>query len=631
MAGFKQGGIEFKQKSVIGSPTTSEHIIVYWNDINDLIIKTSSGEDVIATESLIASISSDLQFQIDNLSGDFLGLTDTPSTYVGSNTYVVTVSGNSLTFTPQSEIIPTLTEASLSGALDGRYVNVAGDTMTGQLEIGYTGADILNLVQGNSSSSVNLKVGNSTNQLTIGSDSSTMFIDSIGSGATLEIRRGNTTRMEFTGPNVIFGTNTTKVEIQKNTSSTSISTGALVVPNGGVGIGENLNVGGNANIDGTLTVSGNIVQISGGGYFTQIAETVQIQDNLVVLNYGETGNGISLKQSGVQIDRGTADDYFFMFDETIDNGTFVIGVSGDFKPVATREINPINGAFAFWNDAERRFDTSSQYTSGAWDALQTQSNGITGGISQLDDRFVNVTGDTMTGSLTLSGGLKLPNLITIEENIIQIDSQGNVISSELQESFVQSDDIVSSSTPGTKGQWSFGGGYYYSCVADDTWVKYAVIIDITSNVTVLEEVEITGDLTVTSLISVEDNFLTVDNTGKLVDSGFGVVSIAGITNGITQLDATYVNVDGDTMTGDLTINGADVVITDLITDEENVAQVDDNGAIITTELQELYVPVEDVTGPNATGIKGQWSYGLGYYYKCVATNTWVKYAVVTSW
>ena len=67
MAGFKQGGIEFKKKSVIGNPTTAEHIIVYWNDINDLIIKTSTGEDVIATESLVASISGNLQTQIDNL------------------------------------------------------------------------------------------------------------------------------------------------------------------------------------------------------------------------------------------------------------------------------------------------------------------------------------------------------------------------------------------------------------------------------------------------------------------------------------------------------------------------------------------------------------------------------------
>jgi hypothetical protein len=67
MAGFKQGGIEFKQKSVIGNPTTSEHIIVYWNNTSDLVVKSSSGEEILATESLIASISGVLQSQIDNL------------------------------------------------------------------------------------------------------------------------------------------------------------------------------------------------------------------------------------------------------------------------------------------------------------------------------------------------------------------------------------------------------------------------------------------------------------------------------------------------------------------------------------------------------------------------------------
>jgi hypothetical protein len=33
----------------------------------------------------------------------------------------------------------------------------------------------------------------------------------------------------------------------------------------------------------------------------------------------------------------------------------------------------------------------------------------------------------------------------------------------------------------------------------------------------------------------------------------------------------------------------------------------------------------------ASGTQGNWSYGSGYMYKCVATNTWVRWAVVTTW
>jgi hypothetical protein len=101
MAGFKQGGIEFKKKSVIGNPTTAEHIIVYWNGIDDLIIKTSTGEDVIATETLVASISAGLQAQIDNLDTGFVteseltALSGNFQTQISNNTSLIySVSGN---------------------------------------------------------------------------------------------------------------------------------------------------------------------------------------------------------------------------------------------------------------------------------------------------------------------------------------------------------------------------------------------------------------------------------------------------------------------------------------------------------------------------------------------------------
>ena len=49
-----------------------------------------------------------------------------------------------------------------------------------------------------------------------------------------------------------------------------------------------------------------------------------------------------------------------------------------------------------------------------------------------------------------------------------------------------------------------------------------------------------------------------------------------------------------------------------------------------TEETEQYVPGANITGPNSTGIKGQWSYKENYMYQCIATDTWVRYVVVTN-
>jgi len=93
---------------------------------------------------------------------------------------------------------------------------------------------------------------------------------------------------------------------------------------------------GDLGINGNLTINGNIVQISGSN-ITQIAETLTVEDNLIVINNGESGAGVSLGQAGFQIDRGSLDDYYFFFDENIDGGSFVIGISGDLQKVATEE------------------------------------------------------------------------------------------------------------------------------------------------------------------------------------------------------------------------------------------------------------------------------------------------------
>ena len=44
---------------------------------------------------------------------------------------------------------------------------------------------------------------------------------------------------------------------------------------------------------------------------------------------------------------------------------------------------------------------------------------------------------------------------------------------------------------------------------------------------------------------------------------------------------------------------------------------------------ESYVPSSLISNQDSDGIKGQWSFDGNYIYKCIATDTWIRYAVAT--
>lgn len=79
--------------------------------------------------------------------------------------------------------------------------------------------------------------------------------------------------------------------------------GGQIVFDTGPGIG-NIKVTGNLIVEGdTLTVS---------------AENLNVNDNVIILNFGETGSGVSLRYSGLQIDRGSSSPASFFYDENDD-------------------------------------------------------------------------------------------------------------------------------------------------------------------------------------------------------------------------------------------------------------------------------------------------------------------------
>lgn len=101
-------------------------------------------------------------------------------------------------------------------------------------------------------------------------------------------------------------------------------------------------------VQGNFTVNGSMVTVN--------VETVEVQDNLVVINRGEVGPGVTAGEAGIVVDRGTATDYKFVFDENSDS--FKVGQEGSLQKVATREDSPVTGGIAVWNDVGYRFDTT---------------------------------------------------------------------------------------------------------------------------------------------------------------------------------------------------------------------------------------------------------------------------------
>ena len=87
---------------------------------------------------------------------------------------------------------------------------------------------------------------------------------------------------------------------------------------------------------GTVEISGNL--LVKGDQTTVNTATLDIEDNIITLNSGETGAGITLNSAGIKINRGTLPDTFFKYDEDV-NGFIAIDSASALMPLATGKID----------------------------------------------------------------------------------------------------------------------------------------------------------------------------------------------------------------------------------------------------------------------------------------------------
>lgn len=187
-------------------------------------------------------------------------------------------------------------------------------------------------------------------------------------------------------PTITIGTGS--MVIQGGTGGpTAPATGAGLSVEGTTWIGGDLHVDFDATISGDLivttdvTINGNLTV--NGTTTTVNSTTVTTADNLIVINDGEVGAGVTLGFGGIEVDRGSETNYQFLFNESDD--TFRIGEAGSLQAVATREDTPLGGGIPTWNATALRFDT-------AW-AQATDTQTLSGGKY--------LCGSTVTTGLTL--------------------------------------------------------------------------------------------------------------------------------------------------------------------------------------------------------------------------------------
>ena len=125
-----------------------------------------------------------------------------------------------------------------------------------------------------------------------------VIIQATGAGA--QVRFGSTSAIDFTAP---------ENNIQGNAT-----------------------ISGNESVGGNLTVTGNLVV--NGATTTVNSATVTTKDNIIVVNSGQVGSGVSAGIAGLSVDRGDSPAYQMVFDETDD--MFKVGMSGSLQTIASQ-------------------------------------------------------------------------------------------------------------------------------------------------------------------------------------------------------------------------------------------------------------------------------------------------------
>jgi hypothetical protein len=146
-------------------------------------------------------------------------------------------------------------------------------------------------------------------------------------------------------------------------------------------------------VSGDLIVEGNTTTVE--------SSTLTVKDNIIYLNTGETGNGVTLGSAGIQIDRGAYQDAIFTYDETVAgyNSTAYYATattsSGHLITLNTTNGLTLNAKIQFLGNV-----TDTGLTAGADYYIKTIGSGPTANRITVS---TSLGGNEYTGILTKTG------------------------------------------------------------------------------------------------------------------------------------------------------------------------------------------------------------------------------------
>ncbi len=168
----------------------------------------------------------------------------------------------------------------------------------------------------------------------------------------------------------------------------------------------NLNITGDSTIQGNLFVEGNTTILN--------TNVVEFEDNILLLNRLESGSGVTLNQSGIEINRGNLENYRMIYNELDD--TFKVGVISNLQTVAVREDFPPDNGIMFWNESMKRLEAKTTISIDMLITSTTNSTSVTTGCMTFRGG-IGVSKDIWTNGRVYLGGSSLGNESSIYTNL----------------------------------------------------------------------------------------------------------------------------------------------------------------------------------------------------------------------
>ena len=220
--------------------------------------------------------------------------------------------------------------------------------------------------------------------------------------------RFNTSFGNKTTTNLIEGTNLYYTEGRVNAALGALTTQTIGANTSEITIGDNLTVTGN------LTVSGTTTTIN--------TAEIALEDNVIVINSGQTGTPATGLRSGLEVERGDSDNVLLQFNENTDKWEFsqfdgtnfqlmnLVSVM-DFSAGSGLSYNDA-GEFGISNDgvtnahiADGAIDTASKLADGIIVGAKLDANAVKNGKIALQKAAVNgvATPAAATRTVTFAG------------------------------------------------------------------------------------------------------------------------------------------------------------------------------------------------------------------------------------